>query len=461
MSSHSIPATQQRRLVHAARAALVLSLFSYVMLALAEQGDVGSEIAEVPQSPLPFERAGVIGLDLSRMSSAEAIEWLDDIEPGAIPLLVLPVDGDIVASLSDESRADSGAAALNTLLQSSPGDPLAVCFQRPISSQEPESMAESAIQFLQDNYSDRVAYISACGLENEQDWHETLANQLDIADDSSIENRLLPLSVGAAVRIEVLQNSNELDQARLRSFADSQYVIPVLESSQPAQSHVIDRARTALRNAAQVGLVLLQPASGTSPEDFVASMVDADLEQNVLPEGFTGTASQAARFDDSWQTTTIGTVAYRRASEPGAVMVVDFIGTGLHVIGLRSPEGGTVNVWVDRTPDSAESSPDNVVTFDAMQSHNDAVEVIQDLPNGEHRLTLVTGGGDVTVAGFFVSGSPGTGWNSGLAAIGLIIIATGSLAFLSLRRVRIIRTQSGPPAISDRERYPGEQARDC
>ena len=56
---------------------LLFAAFAYVMLAVAEQGGIGSELSPIPSRPLPFERTRIYGLDLTDRTSFDALQWLE------------------------------------------------------------------------------------------------------------------------------------------------------------------------------------------------------------------------------------------------------------------------------------------------------------------------------------------------------------------------------------------------
>jgi hypothetical protein len=210
----------------------------------------------------------------------------------------------------------------------------------------------------------------------------------------------------------------------------------------------------AIRDAAQIALVVLRPDRNVDPAALAQSIQGATLDASQLPEGFSTVFSPAIQFGEQWEPSSIGRVNYRRTVEQGAVIQTTFVGTTIYLQALLSPDAGSVAVWID--PDPANPGPpDNEVDLSATQATDAVVTLAEGLPADRHSVALVTNGGEVAVAGMFVSGQPETGWNAGLTILALIVIATTAMAALGLARVQDIRDRNAlPPLESPQIRHP-------
>lgn len=428
--------------VLAARVTLMLAVLSYILLALAEQGGIGTEIPSVPDSPLPFQRSEVFGADLSGMTSAQAASWLES-AGSDLPFVLIPVDADIVDALAEEETNETGIRTLDTLFAPSGEATIAVCVRKPISPLTDIQLADGIVGALVDRFPDRVAYIRACDPGAEPAWHDLLMNQTSENSVTS-DDYLAPLTVGAALALRPISSPGELELENLRNLNGSGYVLPVLPVSEPIDAETAETARGALRDAAQVALVMLRPAAELPAPDIAASVEGVRLDDPALPEGFTSSTSSQVAAGDEWRVSSVGAIDYRQADAPGATMTVEFVGTSIYLLGLLSPDAGNVNVWIDTSPETA-AGPNSQVLLDASQAQDAALILADDLPAARHRITLTTSDGPVAVSGFFVRGQPESQWNGGLAAVGLILTAIAALSVVSLARVRAIRRRTRPP----------------
>lgn len=422
---------------------LLFAAFAYVTLAVAEQGGIGSELSPTPARPLPFERGRVFGLDLTDRSSFDALQWLQASDWEELALIAIPIDAEIVASLTVPERAEEGAAAVDALIGAANPAPTAVCFHKPVSPRSDAELAAAAVGLLRDRFTQRVAYVNACDPALDAEWQAALAQEL--AEPELTGNRLVPLSVGEAARVEVITSIQELRSSNLRAFSGSEYVMPRLELRQPLDDAIHNSAQTALRDAAQLALVLLAPTASLDANTFARSLALAPLPTTPLPEGFTSVTSLFAEDDVAWTPTTLGTTRYVRAGSSGVQIQVEFVGTELVAYALRSPTAGSVAIWVDRDPSTIEDPPDQVIDLEALQARDAAVVLATGLPADRHTLTLVVQTDEVVLSGFFLSGKPEAVWSTALASLGLIAIAIGAGAVVARSAVRSIRQRTLPP----------------
>lgn len=422
---------------------LLFAAFAYVMLAVAEQGGIGSELSPIPSRPLPFERTRIYGLDLTDRTSFDALQWLDAADTESLALIALPVDAEIVASLTVEERAGEARAAVEALIAAAGSVPTAVCYHKPVSPLTDAELADAAITLLRDSYTQRVAYVNACDPTADPEWQAALADEL--AEPNLTGSRLVPLSVGEAARIEDIDSIDELRSSNLRSFSGSEYVMPRVAVRQSLDAFTNETAQAALRDAAQLALVLLRPSANLDATTFSRSLATEALPTDPLPEGFTSVTALIPDSDPAWTPTTLGTTRYLRASASGAQFSVSFIGTELVAYVLQSPTAGSLSVWVDRPPSEADAAPDLVIDLAATQARDAAVVLATDLPADRHTVTLMVQTGEVVLSGLFLSGKPEASWSTALASIGLIVIAIASGAVVALSAVRSIRRRTLPP----------------
>jgi hypothetical protein len=419
---------------------LLLAAFAYVLLAVAEQGSIGSELSETPSRPLPFERARVFGLDLTDRTSFDALQWLQNGDWDRLALISIPVDAEIVASLTVEERAVEAVAALDTLINAADPVPVIICFHKPVSPRTDAALAEIAVNQLRDRYTQRVAYVSACSGAADRAWQDALATELGVTGASA--EQLVPLSVGASAAIEDISGVDALRSSNLRAFSGSSYVMPRLTVRQPLDTFAIRRGQTAVRDAAQIALVLLRPGPDLDPNTFARSVDFEPIAVTPLPEGFTAVASLTETNLDGWESTSIGTNGYIRAASAGAQLRLEFIGTELFAYALRSPTAGALSVWIDRAPGALDTAPDSAVDLKALQARDAAVALVSGLPADRHTVTLVIDEDEVVLSGFFVSGKPEAVWSAALADVGLIAIAIGAGAVVARTAVKSIRRRT-------------------
>lgn len=445
------------------RSALMITVFAIMALLLqgfAEQGGIGSSLDPVPQQPLPFPRERIFGVDLSDRPSLNAVEWLESSGSSPFALALLRVDADIIAALRDEAQSASAFRALDQLMEAARDTNVALCLERPVTEIEDDVLAELTIDSLRDRYPDRIAYVTSCSPESDDSWATAIAAQVR-AEQPASDGRLLPLSTGAIVETRPVLSFDDLRSSRLRTFAGSVYVLPIVPVDAPLSAPELDLAIGAIRDAAQIGLVLLQPDPNLDGAELTASLSADTLPTDQLPEGFSGVSAPALSFGEGWEVSTVGRVVYMRTGVTGTSIQTTFSGTTIYLHALLSPNAGSVSLWVD--PDLNDPGPpDNTIDLSATQAQDAALPLVEGLAAAPHSIYLITNGGEVAISGLFVKGQPAAGWNAGLGAFALIGVATAAMAIVGLARVQDIRNQSAlPPGRSAESSHPRAYQRDA
>ncbi len=431
----------------------VCAIAALLMQGFAEQGGIGSSLDPVPQQPLPFPRERIFGVDLSDRPSLDAVEWLRASGSSAFALTIVRVDADIIAALPDDAQADSAFRALDQVMAVTVDTNLALCLERPVTEIENDVLAELTVDALRDRYPDRIAYVTSCDPESEDDWGMAIAEQVR-ANQPATGGVLLPLATGAVVETQAVEAFDDLQSSRLRVFAGSVYVLPVVPTTTPLSPEERDLATGAIRDAAQVGLVLLQPVQDVDGPGLTASLGEARLTAELLPEGFSGVGAPALAFGDGWAPSMVGRVQYMRTADTGAPLQATFSGTTIYLQALLSPDAGEVSIWVD--PDvNNPGPPDNILDLSALQAQDAALPIVEGLSAERHSIFIATNSGEIAVSGLFVKGQPAAGWNAGLGAVALIGVATAAMAVVGLARVQDIRNRNAlPPGRSAESGHP-------
>ncbi|CAN5643310.1 hypothetical protein BH23CHL2_BH23CHL2_19490 [soil metagenome] len=438
----------------------ILSIAALLLQGFAEQGGIGSDLSPVPEQPLPFPRERIFGIDLSDRPSLETVEWLQATGSNPFALALIRVDADIVAALRNESAAASAFRALDQLMAVTLDTNVALCLERPVTEIDDELLAELTIDALRERYPNRIAYVTSCSLEPDTAWETSLAVQVRSNAPAS-PDRLLPLSTGAVVELRDVVSFADVDTNRLRTFSGDTYVLPVVPVSAPLNEAERQIAAGAIRDAAQIGLILLRPDRTVDPVELAESMAQTTIPEGQLPEGFSGVTSPVLDFDDNWEPSTIGRVAYMRAPEPGATLQTVFSGTTLYLQALHAPGAGSVAVWVD--PDPADPGPpDREFELNTEQARDASVVLAEGLDAQCHTVAMVVTAGTVTISGLYVSGQPASGWYAGLSALGLMAVSTTALAIVGLARVQDIRDRNAlPPGDTANVTHPRAYRRDA
>ena len=444
------------------RSARLITLLAVVALMLqgfAEQGGIGSSLDPVPQQPLAFPRERIFGVDLSDRPSLENVEWLEASGSNMYALAIVRVDADIIAALQSDDRSAGAYRALDQLMAATRDTNIALCLERPVTEIDDELLAELTIDALRDRYPDRIAYITSCAVGPDGSWASSLAAQVRSTQPAS-DGRLLPLSTGAVVERREIESFDDIRTSRLRTLAGSAYVLPAVPVLEALDSSEIQIATEALRDAAQIGLVLLRPDREADAASIGQSLLPSQLPTDQLPEGFTGVTAPGLIFEDDWEISTIGRVVYQRTDEAGATLRTTFVGTTIYLQALLSPDAGSIALWID--PDlNSPGEADRMIDLSAVQARDAAIVLAQGLPAEQHTVVIVTAGGDATVSGFFVSGQPASGWNAGLSALSLIVVASAGFAVIGLAQVLDIRDKHAlPPGRTPGATHPRAYTRD-
>lgn len=436
---------RQRLVRVSAMLIVMLALGATLLQGLAEQGGVGSDLSPVPQQPLAFPREKVFGLNLSDRPSLEAVQWLESGGASAFGLVVVPVDADIVAALLNENERQPALQALDRLMAFTTETTVALCLDRPVTQVEDDVLAELTVDTLRDRYPDRIAYLTACPSMSEQSWAEAISEQVRYGVPA-IPGRLVPLLTGALAEIEEVESFDDLRAEALRNFAGDTYALPSVPVSAPLGPGELELATGAIRDAAQIALVLLQPNRELDPAALTASLQNVQFDFTQLPEGFSSVLSPAIQFSEQWRPSTIGRINYRRTAEEGALIQTTFVGTTIYLHALLAPGAGGIAVWLD--PDPANPGPpDAEIDLSAIQATDAAVVLAKGLAADRHTIAIMTTGGEVTISGLFVSGQPETGWHAGLTTLALVAIATVAMAVVGLARVQDIRDRNALPPL--------------
>lgn len=429
-------------IAQSARWVAALAFLSFLLLAFAQQGGVGSSLRPVPERPLPFDRSSVFGLDLTNRSSAGAVDWLNQAGRPEVALLIMPVDAEIVAAIASEQSATTGAAALQKLVEPVGSSPVALCLRRPLTAQSAEEVLATIVELIRDEFSESIAYLVSCDESAGNEWQDDLAKELGVRSASS--QTLLPVTSGAPIDRTPLMEFQQLGVDNLRTFAGSRYIMPIIPTQRPLSEEEVELARGALRNAAQIALVGVQPIAG-EPGGVGLTVAVPPLDDATLIEGFNSVRSAPIEWAGNWQSSVVGPLLYLRTEEQGLSLSTRFVGTSLYMNGLLSPEAGEVEIWIDRSPAPGVDVPDRVVQLEATQARDGIVQIADGLPAAQHTVTITTSGGEVAISGFFVAGRPEHDWVSALASVSLLLLSVGALTVANISRVRAIRRRTRPP----------------
>ncbi|MFW6075897.1 MAG: hypothetical protein ACOC9Y_09900 [Chloroflexota bacterium] len=426
----------------AARWLTLLSLAALVLLAIGQQGGIGSSLDPVPERPLPIDRHQLFGIDLMDRSSAAAVQWLNDSQEWTPAIVVASDDADITAAIADEDDSASGLHALDSLISAADGQPMVLCLREPLAPQTTEELANAIVEVIVDEHSRQVAYVTTCDEEGDGEWHAAITDALGRDDDPA----MIPVASAPPLERVSVNGFHDLAVTNLRSFAGERYVIVSVPVSAPPGPVEVQTAQDAIRNAAQIATVILRPGGEVNASTFAQPLGNVAFGETTLVEGFNSVRAPQARAAGSWDTAQIGVVEYFAAEEPGASITVSFIGTSLYMHAIEGPDAGRIAVWIDDPANPDVSTADEIIDLSAEQATDTAVPIADDLPAATHEITVVALDGDTSVSGFFVSGEPQEQWAGGLATISLILLIIISLTMTSIARVRDIRRRTRAPA---------------
>ena len=434
----------RRRLYRTGWLIAVFAICSYLLIAFAEQGSAGAGLQAVPDDPLPFNRHAGIGIDLSSYSSLAAVEWLEQVDAGPASLVLLPVDGDIVGAFNNPDTFVAARGAVEQLLNSANGAQVGLCLNRPIAAIDEVILAEAAVTALVENFTDRVTYIGTCGLETSSAWQESVLDLLDYDPPSSSSEVLLaPASIGAPIRLQAPVTVQAMSPEYLDSVTGTSYAGLRMAGVPLIDDETRETLRSILHDRAHVATLVAAPAAEADPVTFFNSLALGEAAYNELSEGFNNVALSRIAWHGDWTTTEVGPVSYQRTAETGSWMTAEFIGTEIWAVGIVSPDGGRLGVWIDADDASTSGEPDVVVSLESTQAEDAAVLLMDGLPAARHSITIVAADGDVALSGIFVTGRAEGGWHGTLGAVGMLLAAMGGLGVVLVATVDDLRARIG------------------
>lgn len=444
MSAPARPQAERRMLYRSGWLVVVFAMCSYLLIAYAEQGSAGAGMSLVPDDPLPFERHSSAGVDLSRFSSLAALEWIESVDVSGATLVVLPIDGDIVAAFNNPETFVAARTAVDQLVAATDGIEIAVCLKRPISAIDEAILAEAAVTALVENYSERITYIGACGQETSTSWESSVLSLLSLESPGSATERLLaPVTLGAPLLMQMPVAFSEVDGAYLDGLSGESYVAIRLLPEAGLDDEMREDLARILHDRPQVATILAAPSAEADPASFIASLSLEQMQFQELSEGFNNISSPHIDWNGNWTRTDVGPVAYQRTLETGSWLTAEFIGTEIWAVGIVSPDGGRLGVWIDAEESSATGEPERVVPMTRTQARDQSVLLADRLPAARHRITIVAADGEVALSGLFVAGRPEAGWHGVLGSIGLIVATVAGLGVVLTAAVDDLRHRIG------------------
>jgi hypothetical protein len=441
---------------------LSLALVAFICLGLAEQGSRGGGLLVPPDSPLPFERHRIFGLDLSRLSSLQALEWLNAAGNPSISLIVVRIDADVVQALAREDGREAALTAVDGLRQAAGGSPLGLCLERPADVVGGLAVAQAAVDAIESRFPEQVVYVRSCHGDAAAGWQEDLDEAA--RPDAVVRitgDALIPLASDTPIMIEQLDDSNELSAEQFRLRSGGQYTIFSFDTSEPVSAEIVEDAAEAMADTSHSALVFVEPTDAVDPAALVASIGTVVLAGETLPEGYSAVTAPQIRANDQWQRANVGTVTYLRSTAQTAAIAAEFIGTDIFLIGIESPDSGIVQVWID--PQSQSELPTVVLDLESFQARDAAIPIASGLPAARHELVLQAvneEGQSVTISGLFVTGKPATAWTGTMAAGVVLLAAVVALTERSYAAISAIRRRSTPPRRRPRQGHPRVFARD-
>lgn len=441
---------------------LTLAVIAFTCLGLAEQGTRGGGLLVPPDAPLPFDRHRVFGLDLGKMSSVQALDWLNAAGNPSLALIVLPIDGDVVDALARDDGRETALNAIDTLRQAAGGSPLAVCLHRPPQIAGGLGVAQAAVGAIRERFPDQIIFVSACNAVDNPGWQSNIdeAARPDAELPAPVES-LVPLAGGDVILLDDLDGAEDLSADEFRLHSRGLYAMFVLDAAQPLDSSVVNAAAGALADTSHTALVLVNPIESVDPAGLTGSIAPVVLAGGTLPEGFSSVDAPGVNINDQWQHTSVGTTNFLRATSSSAAISAEFIGTDIYLIGIESPESGIVNVWID--PESQTAPPTVVLDLSSVQARDSAVPIASGLPAAHHDVVIQAVGAEgqsVMLSGLFVTGKPATAWTGLMAAFVALLAAVVALSERSYAAVAAIRRRALPPRRRPRPGHPRVFARD-
>lgn len=426
----------------------VCALCAFVALAVAEEGVDASRLAAAPDDPLPFARDRVFGLDLSPYRSVEALTWLQTsgaAQPWA--LVVLPADEDVVAALAAESSEQTALQALDSLVSATNGAPVAMCLRRPESA-DAEPLAEAVVDALATRYAGQVVYAFACDPED-SGWQRLLNEASPGTFTDSAAMRLLPVAGAAVVALHAMDTivpgtiitSDDLPQTASGYIA---YHVPFQTVPDPIS---VAAMVTAVRETAHAALLLAQPSRESNPTEFTAALIGTQMPGTVIPQGFSSVRAPGFAASGAWLVENVATTPYAVTSGDIAELSATVLGTDISLVTVFGPGTGDVLVWIDPVEGQPLPTPDATYNLTASQAQPVALLIADGLAAREHRVIIQAipeAGGEIRIAGLFVTGGSAQPWTGLLASISLLAVGVAALTERAWNAVRQIR--AGRPA---------------
>jgi hypothetical protein len=441
---------------------LSLAMVAFICLGLAEQGSRGGGLLAPPDSPLPFERHRIFGLDLSGLSSLQALDWLNAAGNPSLALILVPIDADVVESLAQEDQRETALGAIDTLRQAAGGSPLALCLRRPPDIVGGLGIAQAAVGAIRERFPDQVVYTRACEPDANPSWHANIdeAARPEVAVRAP-NDALIPLAGNDVIILDELDSQHDLSADHFRLRSRGSYSIFVMDASEPLSTDAVDDAARAMADTSHSALIMIAPTGSVDPAALAGSIGSVVLAGDALPEGYSGVNAPSLMANDQWQRSNVGTVDYLRASTSTAAIAAEFVGTDVYLMAIESPDSGVVNVWID--PPSPTAPPTVVLDLASFQARDAAIPIASGLPAARHELTIqavVDEGESITISGLFVTGKPATAWTGTMAAAVVLLAAIVALAERCYTAVTTIRRRTGPPRRRPRTGHPRVFARD-
>ena len=446
---------------------IVVCCVGFVTLGLAERSVKGSVISPVPDAPLPFSRHKVVALDLRAYSSLEAVQWLQSGGVDPYAMVIVPVDADIVSALTQTDARPAALAAMDQMVQSAQGVPLATCLSKPALPGTGVEVAQKVTEAMAERYPGAIAYVLGCGLADEiPDWHADISRAIRGSDRPVLpSNTLIPLSSGAPLTLFDLPKPDTIDAADILAARPptNRYSGAVIRITHPPDSAFGVAATDLMSRFAALSLVIVQPERQVESSALRASLTGLNLPGSPLPEGFTSVTAPGITTQGDWILSTVGTAQYARTTTD-ATISIEFVGTNLFVQALTSPDAGQLLAWIDPPNDNPSTEPTVSRNLKYRQAEDTTIQLASGLPAARHHLVLRTAideakGQSVSVSGFVVTGHATPAPVVQLAVLVFLLVATAALTERSLASIHAIREREtrrphraadGHPRVFDR-----------
>ena len=421
----------------------VCALCAFIALAVAEEGVDATRLTAAPDAPLPFARDRVFGLDLSPYRSVEALTWLQ--ESGSTQpwsLVVLPADEDVVAALAAEVSEAAALLALDSLVNATNGAPVAMCLRRPVTA-DAKPLAEAVVDALATRYAGQVVYAFACDGED-RDWQRLLNEESSGTTTTTGTSRLLPVA-GAAVialdRVDPISPGDLVVPKDLHHISVGYVAYQVPFETIPDATTITSMV-SAVRETAHASLLLAQPNPEVSPAEFTAALIGTQLPGDIIPQGYSRVSAPGFAAAGAWRLESVATTPYAVAAGSLAELSATVLGTDISLITVFGPNTGEINVWIDPEEGQPLPAPDETFDLTADQAQPIALLLADGLAAREHRVIIQAvpvAGGEIRIAGLFVTGGSALPWTGFLASLALLIVGVAALTERAWSAVRQIR----------------------